>query len=89
MGAAILITAFLGLDVVFGILFVLGILLRWSQQWVALVGGMLFLSLGVALDLYRRYFVPDVLVVKRRWKKFITRRQFDYEGGLRYGQRPR
>lgn len=89
MGAALLITALMGLVVLFSFLFILGIAFRWSQQWVALVGGMLFLSLGAALDLYRRFFVPDILIQKRRWKKFVTRRHFDYEGGLQYGQRPR
>ncbi len=38
--------------------------------------GMIFLILAVMLDLYRRYYMPDELIHKKRRPKIVLRREF-------------
>ncbi len=38
--------------------------------------GMIFLILAVMLDLYRRHYVPDELIHKKRRPKIVLRREF-------------
>lgn len=38
--------------------------------------GMIFLILGFMLDLYRRYYVPDEMIHKKRRPKIVLRREF-------------
>lgn len=41
-----------------------------AQRWLALWLAMAFFDLGIVLLLYRRYFMPDKLIVKRRRRKY-------------------
>jgi len=38
--------------------------------------GMVFVVLAVMLDLYRKYYVPDELIHKKRRPKIVLRREF-------------
>lgn len=38
--------------------------------------GMVFVILAVMLDLYRKYYVPDELIHKKRRPKIVLRREF-------------
>ena len=65
------------LDAVFVFLFLWGSFMafpRWNspvdQQVLAFWLANSFLVTGVILVLYRRYFLPDLLIVKKRRKKF-------------------
>lgn len=69
-----------GLMVVFVGLFLQGLLVDLGtgrtaaivseQRWLALWLGMAFLDLGFILLLYRKFFMPDKLIVKRRRRKY-------------------
>ncbi len=54
-------------------LFIEGLFKGWSQRPLALLLGAMFLTLGVITDVYRRGFLPDKLVVKRRRDKIVPR----------------
>lgn len=41
-----------------------------AQRWLALWLAMAFFDLGIILLIYRRYFMPDKLIVKRRRRKY-------------------
>ena len=47
-----------------------------EQTALAVWMGMIFLVLAVMLDLYRRYYVPDEMIHKKRRPKLVTRREF-------------
>ena len=57
----------------FASMFLWGLLDGWSQRPLALLLGVMFLALGVVTDVYRRGFMPDKLVVKRRRDKVVPR----------------
>ena len=61
------------LEVCFASLFIWGLMADWSQRPLALVLGAMFFTLGVITDVYRRGFVADKLVVKRRRDKVVPR----------------
>jgi len=60
-------------ELLFALLFLWGLLDGWSQRPLALLLGAMFLTLGVITDVYRRGFLPDRLVVKRRRDKILPR----------------
>jgi hypothetical protein len=47
-----------------------------EQTMMAIWMGMIFLVVGVMLDFYRRYYVPDEMIHKKRRPKLVTRREF-------------
>jgi len=61
------------IELVFASMFLWGLLDGWSQRPLALLLGAMFLTLGVITDVYRRGFLPDKLVVKRRREKILPR----------------
>jgi hypothetical protein len=74
--SAALVAVALGLVVVellFASMFLVGLFDGWSQRPLALVLGAMFLTLGVITDVYRRGFLPDKLVVKRRRENILPR----------------
>lgn len=72
--AAVLILVLTFFELVFVLLFLVSSVLTWKTpedqilqtQWLF----MIFFVLGVILMLYRRYFMPDVMIVKVRNKKY-------------------
>lgn len=42
-----------------------------TQQMLAFWMGMFFVDLAVIFDLYRKHFIPDVMLVRRRRPKFL------------------
>lgn len=56
------------------------ILLLWgalngaSQQWQSFWMGAIVIILGVVLDIYRREFLPDELIHKKRRPKIVIKR---------------
>lgn len=74
LGAALVIVFLSFLELVFVLLFFASVVLTWKTpqdqivqaQWLFAI----FFILGFILLLYRRYFMPDVLVVKVRNKKY-------------------
>ncbi|OGS49603.1 MAG: hypothetical protein A3K65_03510 [Euryarchaeota archaeon RBG_16_68_12] len=58
----------------FVVLVFLGIAYGWSQPLVAVWFGIVFLLLAVFLDVYRREFVPDELIHKKRRPKVVYKR---------------
>ena len=61
------------LQVMYDSLFVMGILEGWDQQFLSFVFGMALLILGIMLDVYRRSFLPDILEVKGKRFKVISK----------------
>ena len=61
------------LEVLFAAMFLWGLLEGWSQRPLALLLGAMFLTLGILTDIYRRGYLPDRLVVKRRRDKVVPR----------------
>jgi hypothetical protein len=61
------------LELLFASMFLVGLFDGWSQRPLALLLGAMFLTLGVITDVYRRGFLPDRLVVKRRREKILPR----------------
>ena len=47
-----------------------------EQTTLAVWLGMVFIVFAVMLDLYRKYYVPDDLIHKKRRPKFVYRREF-------------
>lgn len=60
-------------ELLFASMFIWGLFDGWSQRPLALMLGAMFLTLGVITDVYRRGFMPDKLVVKRRREKLLPR----------------
>ena len=61
------------LQVMYDSLFIAGILEGWDQQFLSFVFGMACLIFGIMLDLYRRSFLPDILEVKGKRFKIISK----------------
>ena len=61
-------------ELVFVVLFVYGLLAGWNsvpeQQALAFWLGSALLCLAAILSLYRKFFIPDVMIVKRRKPKY-------------------
>jgi len=78
-------TAFTGMvvlmftEVFFSITFLIGIFLDLNQNLVAMALAMAFILWGFILDLYRREFLPYVLIEKDRKEKMIPERNFKYK----------
>ena len=47
-----------------------------DQTVLAVWMGMIFLILAVLLDLYRKHYVPDEMIHKKRRPKIVLRREF-------------
>jgi len=73
LSAFAVIICLLILQVMYDSLFVMGILEGWDQQFLAFVFGMALLILGIMLDVYRRSFLPDILEVKGKRFKVISK----------------
>ena len=56
-------------------LFGAGLILGWNPAWLALWLGIMFVGLGALIDLYRRNFLPDEMLVKVRLPKVVPRRK--------------
>ena len=52
-----------------------------EQTVLAVWLGMIFLILAVMLDLYRKYYVPDEMIHKKRRPKIVLRREKKGRGG--------
>ena len=61
------------LEIMYDSLFIYGILAGWDQQFLSFTLAMAFLILGLMIDFYRRSFLPDVLELKKRRSKVITK----------------
>jgi hypothetical protein len=61
------------LEVLFASMFLWGLVDGWSQRPLALILGAMFLTLGILTDIYRRGFLADRLIVKRRRDKVVPR----------------
>ena len=61
------------LEIMYDSLFIYGILEGWDQQFLSFTLAMAFLILGLMIDFYRRSFLPDVLELKKRRSKVITK----------------
>jgi len=73
--AAIAIVVLTVLEVVFVGLFTYGLANSWGVResgnvYLGTLLGLLFLNLGVILALYRKEFLPDVMIVKKRRRKW-------------------
>lgn len=63
----------------FSITFFIGVYLDLNQNLVAMALAMAFVIWGFILDLYRRKFMPYVLIEKNRKEKMIPEREFKYK----------
>ena len=61
------------LELMYDALFIYGILENWDQQFLSFTIAMAFLILGLMIDFYRRSFMPDILELKKRRGKVITK----------------
>ena len=61
------------LELIYDSLFIYGLLEGWDQQFLSFTLAMAFMILGLMLDFYRRAFLPDVLELKKRRSKVITK----------------
>ena len=61
------------LEIMYDSLFIYGIIEGWDQQFLSFTLAMAFMILGLMLDFYRRSFLPDVLELKKRRSKVITK----------------
>lgn len=59
----------------FSVLGVLGLILGWNQAWISLWIGAAFVGLAGFVDIYRRNFLPDEMLVKVRIPKVVPRRE--------------
>ncbi len=76
---AIIALAGLGLGmIVFAVLATLAIVYAWPAfgkvDWSSVWMGMVFVLLAVILDVYRRQFLPDELIHKKRRPKVVPKR---------------
>ncbi len=56
-------------------LVVAGLILEWSPAFLSLWIGILLVGVGAMVDLYRRNFLPDEMLVKVRLPKVVPRRK--------------
>ena len=61
------------LEIMYDSLFIYGLLEGWDQQFLSFTLAMAFMILGLMIDFYRRSFLPDVLELKKRRSKVITK----------------
>ena len=61
------------LEIMYDSLFIYGILEGWDQQFLSFTLAMAFMVMGLMIDFYRRSFLPDVLELKKRRSKVITK----------------
>ena len=61
------------LEIMYDSLFIYGILEGWDQQFLSFTLAMAFMIMGLMIDFYRRSFLPDVLELKKRRSKVITK----------------
>jgi protein-S-isoprenylcysteine O-methyltransferase Ste14 len=59
----------------FGALTVLGLVLGWNPAWVSMWIGAMFFGMAAIVDIYRKNFLPDEMIVKTRIPKIVPRRQ--------------
>ncbi|MFQ5711792.1 MAG: hypothetical protein ACE5GD_08460 [Candidatus Geothermarchaeales archaeon] len=62
----------------FDVLFISGVILGWDQVILAVSLAMAFVALALTLDLYRKEFLPDILIEKERRGKIVPKREFNY-----------
>lgn len=62
-------------ELFFGALIVLGLIYRWNQAWLSLWIAAMFFGMAAIVDIYRKNFLPDEMVVKTRIPKVVPRRQ--------------
>ena len=78
-------TAFIGIlaliatEFHFSVTFLIGVFLNLNQNMVAWSLAIAFAVWGFILDLYRREFLPYVLIEKKRKEKVIPQREFKYK----------
>ena len=58
----------------FTILTILGFLLGHDQLYISIWMGIIFFLLAVLIDLYRREYLPDEMIHKKRRPKIVDRR---------------
>ena len=68
-----IILIFLVLEIMYDSLFIYGIMEGWDQQFLSFTLAMAFMIMGLMIDFYRRSFLPDVLELKKRRSKVITK----------------
>ena len=61
------------LEIMYDSLFIYGLIEGWDQQFLSFTLAMAFMILGLMIDFYRRSFLPDVLELKKRRSKVITK----------------
>lgn len=52
------------LQLVYDAFFIISIIYNWEQRTVAFFGAIAFVLMAIIIDIYRRYFVDDVIVEK-------------------------
>jgi hypothetical protein len=67
------------IEVHFSLTFLIGVFLDLDQNMVALTLAIALVVWGFILDLYRREFLPYVLIEKIRKEKVIPNREFKYK----------
>jgi hypothetical protein len=67
------------IEVHFSLTFLIGVFLDLDQNMVALTLAIALVIWGFILDLYRREFLPYVLIEKIRKEKVIPHREFKYK----------
>ncbi len=74
LSVAVAIAVLTLVELVFVVLFTMGIVLRWNsiqaQQVMTFWLANAFLVLGLILVLYRRFYLDDIIVVKQRKEKW-------------------
>jgi uncharacterized membrane protein len=85
--AAIAIVMLTLVEVVFVFMFVYGLMFGWAttefgNMFMGALLGLIFIDLAFILALYRKEFLPDVMVVKKRRRKWedLYVREGDVEG---------
>jgi hypothetical protein len=56
-------------------LIVYGLIDGWNPAWLSLWIGVAMVGVGAMVDLYRRNFLPDEMLVKVRLPKVVPRRK--------------
>ena len=62
-------------QVFFAGLLIAGLILEWPAAWLSLWIAFMFVGLGALVELYRRNFLPDEMLVKVRLPKVVPRRK--------------
>lgn len=75
LGVTVAMVGLIGLQMMYSALFSLGVLLGWDQRFLAFLLAMAFLVLGLLMDLYRRSYLPEVLIIKGRRPKSVPKKE--------------